>query len=179
MAAFINVEIKAKCFHPQQVEAFLLNANARFVGTDQQTDIYFNCPNGRLKLRRGTIENNLIFYYRPDTKGPKQSSFQLTPVADGGAMQALLTEALGVAITVEKTRRIYYLQNIKVHLDELEGLGSFVEIEAGNITNPAKTVDDLQAQCHALMLAFGIEDSHLIDKSYSDMVAARLHGEGF
>jgi len=179
MATFINVEIKAKCFHLQQVEAFLLSANARFVGTDHQTDTYFNCPNGRLKLRRGNIENNLIFYNRPDTKGPKQSSFQLTPVADGEAMQALLTQALGVTITVEKKRRIYYLQNIKVHLDELEGLGSFVEIEAGNITDPTKTVDDLQAQCNALMLAFGIEESHLVDKSYSDMVAARLYGTGF
>ncbi len=178
MATYINVEIKAKCFRPQQVEAFLLGANAHFMGTDHQADTYFNCPNGRLKLRRGNIENNLIFYSRPDSKGPKQSTFQLTPVADGDAMQALLTHALGVKITVTKKRRIYYLQNVKVHLDELEGLGSFVEIEAGNITDPTKTVEQLQAQCNALMVAFGIEESHLIDNSYSDMVEAGLFDAG-
>lgn len=167
---FINLEIKAKCFHPQKVEAFLLSANARFVGTDHQTDVYFNCPNGRLKLRKGNIENNLIFYDRPNQKGPKQSNFQLTPVADAEAMQQLLTAAFGVKVLVEKKRRIYYINNVKVHLDELTGLGNFVEIEAGNLIDPSKTIDELTEQCTMLMEAFGIEQQHLIDKSYSDMV---------
>ena len=65
---FINVEIKAKCFHPEKVEAFLLNNNATFKGTDLQKDIYFNVPEGRLKLRQGNIENNLIFYKRNNFK---------------------------------------------------------------------------------------------------------------
>jgi len=176
MKKFINVEIKAKCFHPEQVEAFLLSANARFVGTDHQTDTYFNCTNGRLKLRSGNIENNLIFYSRPNKKGPKQSDFQLIPISEPATILQLLTDALGIKTTVEKKRRIYYLQNIKVHLDELAGLGSFVEIEAGNITDPSKTVEELQAQCNDLMEAFGIDETHLIDKSYSDMVEAGYLG---
>jgi predicted adenylyl cyclase CyaB len=152
------------------VEAFLLSANARFAGTDHQTDIYFNCPNGRLKLRMGNIENNLIFYNRPDEKGPKQSTFQLVPVANGALMQQLLTTALGVRATVEKKRRIYFLDNIKVHLDELEGLGYFVEIEAGNLNHPSKTAAELHQQCTQLMQDMGIEQHHLIHKSYGDMV---------
>ena len=170
MKNFINVEIKARCFHPERVEAFLLSANARFVGTDHQIDTYFNCTNGRLKLRRGNIENNLIFYNRPDKMGPKQSNFQLAPVADGDTMQALLTNALGVKIAVDKKRRIYFIDNIKVHLDEVAGLGSFVEIEASNLNHPHKTVEELHTQCNWLMQQLGIEEEHLIDKSYSDML---------
>ena len=56
----INIEIKAKCFHPQKVEAFLLSAAANFVGLDQQRDTYFQVPNGRLKLRQGNIENKYL-----------------------------------------------------------------------------------------------------------------------
>lgn len=170
MENFINVEIKARCFHPERVEAFLLSANARFVGIDHQIDTYFNCPNGRLKLRRGNIENNLIFYKRPDSKGPKQSDFQLSPVTNGDAMQALLTNALGVKITVDKKRQIYFIDNIKIHLDEVASLGSFVEIEASNLYHPHKTVEELHAQCNELMKVLAIEEKHLIDKSYSDMV---------
>ncbi len=147
----------------------MLLANARFVGTDHQIDTYFNCPNGRLKLRRGNIENNLIFYSRPDEKGPKESNFQLAPVADGDAMQALLTNALGVKNTVDKKRRIYFIHNIKIHLDEVAGLGSFVEIEASNLNHPEKTIEELHTQCNWLMQQLGIEEEHLIDKSYSDM----------
>ena len=71
----INIEIKAKCFHPQKVEAFLVSVNAVFKGTDLQKDTYFNAPNGRLKLRQGNIENNLIFYNRSDKKGPNNQIF--------------------------------------------------------------------------------------------------------
>jgi predicted adenylyl cyclase CyaB len=176
MKSFINVEIKAKCFHPEKVEAFLISAGARFQGVDHQTDIYFNCPNGRLKLRTGNIENNLIFYNRPDEPGPKQSHFQLMPVADAAALQQLLTDALSIKVKVVKTRRIYFLGNIKVHLDELEGLGNFVEIEAGNLTDTAKTVEELHTQCNDLMHNFGIEEHDLIDKSYSDMLLVEIEG---
>ena len=78
----INVETKAKCFHPKKVEAFLLANNARFQGTDLQKDIYFNIPDGRLKLRSGNIENNLIFYKRNNHNGPKESNFSLIPIAE-------------------------------------------------------------------------------------------------
>jgi len=113
----INIEIKAKCFHPEKVEAFLVSVNAFFKGTDNQKDTYFNVPNGRLKLRQGNIENNLIFYKRNNQKGPKQSDFHLVAAPDAKGMEHLLTEALGIKVTVEKKRKIFFLDNIKVHLD--------------------------------------------------------------
>ena len=120
---FINIEIKAKCFHPEKVEAFLLLQNAVFAGTDFQKDIYFNVPDGRLKLRSGNIDNNLIFYKRPNQKGPKQSDFQIVPVNEPAALTSLLENALGIKVTVEKERRIFFLGNIKIHLDEVAELG--------------------------------------------------------
>jgi predicted adenylyl cyclase CyaB len=166
----INIEIKAKCFHPQKVEAFLVSAKAVFKGTDLQKDTYFNVPNGRLKLRQGNIENNLIFYNRSDKKGPKQSDFQLVPVKDATAMENLLTEALGKKVVVEKKRKIFFLDNVKIHIDEVPQLGSFVEIEASNLYHPSLSLGQLHSQCADLMQHFEIKDEDLIENSYSDML---------
>ncbi len=169
----INIEIKAKCFYPQKVEAFLLENNAVFHGTDLQKDIYFCVPEGRLKLRRGNIENNLIFYKRANQKGPKQSDFSLMPVAEPEKLELLLNRALGVKVIVEKKRKIFFLGNIKIHLDEVPGLGNFVEIEAGNIHNPEIPVETLRRQCEELMGHFQISGQDLIENSYSDMLLAK------
>ncbi|CAN5800648.1 hypothetical protein BH10BAC2_BH10BAC2_30860 [soil metagenome] len=166
----INIEIKAKCFYPKKVEAFLVSANAIFKGTDLQKDTYFNVYNGRLKLRQGNIENNLIFYKRNDQKGPKQSDFQLLPIAKATEMGNLLTEALGVKVIVEKSRKIYFLDNIKIHIDEVPQLGTFVEIEASNLSEPSLTIAQLHKQCADLMQHFEIKEEDLIENSYSDML---------
>lgn len=171
---FINIEIKAKCFHPQQVEAFLLQHHAKFIGVDEQKDIYFNVHHGRLKLRQGNIENNLIFYNRPNQEGPKQSNFLLVPVADGNAMQQILSASLGIKIIVEKKRKIFFIENVKFHIDEVKNLGSFVEIEAGNKNFPDKTVNQLQQQCNAYMQQLGIKNEDLISNSYSDMFLPQI-----
>jgi predicted adenylyl cyclase CyaB len=168
--AHINIEIKAKCFHPEMVEAFLLANGARFIGLDHQKDTYFHVPAGRLKLRQGNIEKSLIFYQRPDQQGPKQSDFSLSPIADGPATEQLLEKALGIKVIVEKHRRIFFIDNVKFHLDEVPGLGSFVEIEAGNVADPSLTIDSLRQQCDHYMQAFGISESDLIHHSYSDML---------
>ncbi len=170
---FINIEIKAKCFHPAKVEAFLLLHHARFVGMDHQKDTYFNVPDGRLKLRQGNIEKNLIFYNRPDQDGPKQSDFFLAPVSDGSLTEQILEKALGVKVVVDKNRKIFFIDNVKFHLDEVPGLGSFVEIEAGNKNYPDKTIDELQAQCEFYMDAFEIKKEDLITNSYSDLLLAK------
>lgn len=174
--SFSNIEIKAKCFHPEKVEAFLLENGARFVGLDHQKDTYFQVPAGRLKLRQGNIENSLIFYNRPDQEGPKHSDFSLSKISDGPATEQVLTRALGIKVIVEKHRKIFYIGNVKFHLDEVPGLGSFVEIEAGNLADPSKTLADLQEQCAFYMRAFLVQESDLIHHSYSDMILAKKEG---
>jgi predicted adenylyl cyclase CyaB len=167
---FINIEVKAKCFHPQEVEAFLLQRHAKFIGVDEQKDTYFNVPCGRLKLRQGNIENNLIFYNRPNGKEPKQSNFLLVPVTDGKAMEQILSVSLGIKIIVQKKRKIFFIENIKFHIDEVKNLGSFVEIEAGNKNFPDKTIEQLQQQCNDYMQQLEIKTEDLISAGYSDML---------
>ena len=169
----INIEIKARCFHPEKVEAFLLSAGARYVGLDTQKDTYFEVPGGRLKLRQGAIENNLIFYHRSDGEGPKTSHFYLSPVQDGGSLETLLSAALSVKVVVEKHRKIFFIEHTKFHIDEVPGLGSFVEIEVSNLHHPNLTRVSMEADCNRYMEVLGIAPEHLIANSYSDLLIAK------
>ena len=167
--AYLNVEVKAKCSNAGKVREWLLNNNADFKGTDLQTDTYFNVKNGRLKLREGNIENNLIYYERNNQAGPKSSSFILTKIPDAEKLKESLASADGIKVVVKKKREIYYIKNVKFHIDEVEGLGAFVEIEAGNI-GADLSKDELQQQCEFYIQQFGIEQKDLIEVSYSDML---------
>ena len=82
---------------------------------------------------------------------------------------------LGIKVTVEKERRIFFLGNIKIHLDEVAELGRFVEIEAGNLHHPEMTIEKLHEQCNWLIQVFGILPDDMIDKSYSDMLLEINH----
>lgn len=169
MSSPVNAEIKARCPAPAFVRRYLLDNHARFAGTDQQCDTYFNTRNGRLKLREGNIENNLIYYERPNDAGPKTSAFTLTPVADAAALKYSLAQALGIMKVVEKKREIYYIGNVKFHIDELKDLGHFVEIEACS-TGTSLTVEELHGQCALYMRHLHILPEHLLSQSYSDMI---------
>ena len=174
--SYLNVEIKARSSDSRFIRDYLLSKGAEYKGTDQQTDTYFKVPNGRLKLREGNIENNLIFYSRPDQAGPKESVFQLVKVEDAAGLKKALTSANGIKIIVEKKREIYFIANVKFHIDEVPGLGSFVEIEAGNITAPLLGAAELKQQCDDYLDAFGIREEDLVEVSYSDLLLAAVSG---
>ena len=168
----VNVEIKARCSDLARVRAVLRAEGARRVGEDHQVDTYFRARRGRLKLRQGTIENALIFYDRPDRKGPKRSDVTLVPTEHGGALKAALTAANGVRTVVEKTREIYFVDNVKVHLDRVRGLGSFIEVEA--IDEAGRLGEEhLQAQCEHFLSLFDVATDDLVEASYSDLLMAR------
>lgn len=169
----VNIEIKAKTTQPAFIREWLIRHKAESRGTDIQTDTYFNVSRGRLKLRQGNIEKNLIWYLRPNEAGPKRSYFYLAGVDTSPGMLELLTAALGVWVTVQKKREIYYIGNVKFHLDEVAGLGSFVEIEAGNGVSDLP-VETLRMQCEHYMEAFGIVADDLMNCSYSDLLLALL-----
>ncbi|MEP6699869.1 MAG: class IV adenylate cyclase [Bacteroidota bacterium] len=169
--SFLNVEIKAICLDASFVRTFLLSEGAVFKGIDEQTDTYFNVLNGRLKLREGNIENNLIFYERTNQAGPKNSQFQLVKVADAKELKEVLTKSNGIKMIVKKRREIYYINNVKFHIDEVPGLGSFVEIEAGNLLADLSQ-KQLKDQCDYYLNKFRIQEEDLIDVSYSDMLIA-------
>lgn len=165
----LNIEIKARYHNLLKIKNILLSRSADFKGIDHQIDTYFHCTTGRLKLREGNIENSLIHYNRSDDTQPKASIVTLEKVKEDSNIKAVLTHALGVKIVVDKHRAIYFIDNVKFHLDEVVGLGSFMEIEAidveGLIGEPK-----LQEQCAFYIDLFGIEDEDLVRVSYSDLL---------
>src|SRR5688572_7763454 len=142
----LNIEIKARCTDPSFIREYLRSRGAVFKGTDNQTDTYFKVNHGRLKLREGNIENNLIYYERTNQAGPKGSKFHLVKVEDATGLKEVLTKSSGVKAIVNKQREIWYIDNVKFHIDVVEELGSFIEIEAGNILADLSR-EKLQEQC--------------------------------
>ncbi|MEK7224384.1 MAG: class IV adenylate cyclase [Bacteroidota bacterium] len=171
--AFLNVEIKAKCDNPSFVREYFLSNNAEYKGLDEQTDTYFNVGKGRLKLRQGNIETNLIYYERPDEAGPKNSIFKLVKVEDVTGLKSALVESIGIKVIVKKSREIYYIGNVKFHIDSVPGLGSFVEIEAGNMLADFSQ-EQLKQQCDFYVKEFGIKEEDLIEVSYSDLLLSDI-----
>jgi adenylate cyclase, class 2 len=164
----INIEIKAKASNIQRMRQILCELGAEFRGADKQTDTYFRVSNGRLKLREGNIENNLIHYSRNDQSGPKLSRVFLFPVTkDVSSLKTIMDESCGVLIEVRKLREIYYIDNIKFHLDQVDGLGEFVEIEVFGMPGEQEV---LLNSCKQYMRLLGISRKNLVKESYSDML---------
>lgn len=167
--AHLNVELKARCAQTDGIVQRLLELGAQSRGVDVQTDVYYQVPKGRLKLRRGTIENNLIHYHRSDQHAPKESHVSLVSVDTEHALDDLLDAALDRDVVVTKQRHILWLDNVKFHVDTVAGLGCFVEVEAIDYDGD-RGRDALHAQCHDYMHLLGIGVEDLEARSYSDML---------
>lgn len=163
------IEIKANCPNPDQVHDYLKNKNAIYKGMDHQVDTYFQSKNGRLKLRQGNIETTLIYYDRPNQQGPKHSKVILHKPNESDSLREVLSAAMEVKVVVDKQRHIYFIDNVKFHVDVVKDLGNFVEIEAIDETGKIAT-SVLQDQCDHYMDLLKIEQKDLIHHSYSDMI---------
>ncbi|MCK5095865.1 MAG: class IV adenylate cyclase [Candidatus Pacebacteria bacterium] len=165
----INIEIKTRSNDQDAIRKILSSKNAEFKGADHQIDTYFKINFGRLKLREGKIENHLIHYQREDKEGPKRSDVILFESDPKSSLKEILTKALGVLVVVDKKREIYFIDNVKFHIDIVENLGTFVEIEAiDNDGNIGK--DKLLEQCQFFLDLFNISQEDLIPVSYSDLL---------
>lgn len=165
-----NIEIKARCADASFIRNYLQQQQARFIGVDEQTDTYFNTSNGRLKMRQGPIENALIYYNRENKAGPKLSEVKLLPLDNNAdLLKEILTKAHGVKVVVKKKRAIYFIDNVKFHIDEVEGLGSFVEIEAID-TDGSLGLEKIKEQCYFYLNQFQISEDDLLTHSYSDLL---------
>jgi predicted adenylyl cyclase CyaB len=147
----------------------LKEMDAEFKGVDNQRDVYFDVKNGRLKLRKGDIENHLIYYQRDDESGPKQADVILFATQQGSSLEDILTKSLGIKVVVEKRREIYFIDNVKFHLDWVSGLGSFMEVEVIDKEGQIG-VDKLRQQCNRYLEMFDIKPCDLVSKSYSDLL---------
>ncbi len=165
----LNIEIKAKCNDPVTIKEILKSHQADFKGVDHQIDTYFKVPNGRMKLREGNIETALIQYNRPNQAGPKKSDYVLYHPHPDSSLKQLLTQANGVLVVVDKLRSIYFIDNVKFHVDEVTDLGNFMEIEA--IDSDGRLGEEkLMEQCQFYLNLLGIDENDLIENSYSDLL---------
>jgi predicted adenylyl cyclase CyaB len=165
----LNIEFKAVTNNLTTLETVLLQHNPVYMGEDHQVDTYFNVMTGRLKLREGHIENALIHYEREDIAGAKSSHVLLYQHTPDKALKEILIKTLGIKAVVDKKRKIYFINHVKFHFDTVDGLGSFVEVEAidknGNIGK-----EQLQAQCDQYAALFSLNKEDFCSLSYSDMI---------
>ena len=164
-----NIEIKAKCSNIGNIRDILISNNADFRGVDHQIDTYFKVKDGRLKLREGNIENYLIFYKRSNISGPKKSDVVLFKNDSDSSLKSILVNSIDKLVVVDKKREIYFINNIKFHLDKVKGLGTFLEIEAQNMGNKFNSYQLLK-QCEKYLELFGVNKEDLISGSYSDLL---------
>jgi adenylate cyclase class 2 len=164
-----NFEFKAKIGNIETFENKLLELNPKLQGEDHQIDTYFNVKIGRLKLREGNIENALINYIRENTADSKKSEVILYQHEPNKALKEILELQLGIKIVVDKVRKIYFIDNVKFHFDNVKGLGTFMEVEAIDYDNSI-SLEKLKEQCDYYFSFFELNKSNLIEKSYSDLM---------
>lgn len=167
-----NVEIKARCQDPEILHQKLLDLGADFKGMDHQVDTYFNVQEGRLKLREGNIENALISYRRSNQTEAKLSDFKLYRSSEPQQLKQMLLECLGIKVVVDKKRKIFFIDHVKFHIDEVQSLGSFMEIEVTDMEDH-RSLEEMQKTCKHYMQLLHIDEKDLLAQSYSDMLKER------
>ncbi|XP_029283883.1 uncharacterized protein LOC115006017 isoform X2 [Cottoperca gobio] len=164
-----NVEIKAKVSDPTQFAKKAAKLSQSEGTIIRQHDTFFNCSQGRLKLRDFMNESGqLIFYERPDTDGPKLSRYSISPTSDPPSLRTVLSDALGVKGEVRKERLLFLIGQTRVHLDAVEGLGNYMELEV--VMRPEQTVEDGQQVAEGLMEKLGVSQESLVTGAYVDLL---------
>jgi predicted adenylyl cyclase CyaB len=163
-----NVEVKARVVDLQAIEA-----KARLVATEgpvdiAQDDTFFACPRGRLKLRQfADGRGELIHYLRNDDSGPKVSDYLISLTSSPEVLRESLSRAFGIIGRVRKHRRLYLIDRTRIHLDAVEGLGQFVELEV--VLSEVESLESGTSVARSVMATLGIEQSQLVEGAYVDM----------
>jgi predicted adenylyl cyclase CyaB len=166
-----NVEIKARVADMQPLVRALAAVADQGPIEIPQDDTFFRCPTGRLKLRLlSPTSGELIFYQRPNAAGPKVSSYVRSATSTPDALREALAQALGVVGRVRKRRALYLVGRTRVHLDEVEGLGRFVEIEV--VLADGESEHAGTAEANAMIARLGIDASQLVEDAYVDLLEA-------
>ena len=179
-----NIELKARCSDLAGATRVAEECGARLQSIERQHDTYFRVANGRLKLRRRWVDGSelpseLIWYERPDLSQARASDYSLVTIDRGEQLLAQLAGALGVATEVRKERTVYLHDNVRIHLDDVHGLGTFVEFEA--IVDGACDDQTAHAKLERLRIAFAIGPADVVSGSYADLdqtARARVRSPG-
>jgi len=164
-----NIEIKAHARNFARIKARAETLSDVPVEVIPQEDTFFNTPQGRLKLRVLPGEKSqLIYYARSDRQGPKRSDYHIFRTADTENLKRVLELAFGVRGVVRKTRYLYLIGQTRVHLDNVEGLGQFVELEV--VLKEGQSEAEGQAIAEGLMASLGLEKNDLLEGAYMDLL---------
>jgi len=171
-----NIEIKARIRDWDGIDARAAAVSDSPPELLVQEDTFFLTPRGRLKLRvfrdgeSPAATGQLIYYERPDAAGPKASRYRIFPTAAPEALAAVLGAALGVRGVVRKRRHLYLVGRTRIHLDRVEGLGDFLELEV--VMGEGESPEVGEQQARGLMERLGVEEEDLVEGAYLDLLAA-------
>jgi predicted adenylyl cyclase CyaB len=165
-----NLELKARAADLAAVRERVKAVATAWLGVDEQVDTYFRAARGRLKLRESSLSGGqLVAYLRPDQPGARRSDYVVIPVPEPARTKELLAALLGVHRVVRKTREIALHENVRIHLDRVEGLGAFVELEA--VWDGSAAGEAEQARKVAFLReALAIRDGDLVPLSYEGLL---------
>ncbi len=164
-----NIEIKAIDRNPSATEKSVTKLCGKPAAILRQRDIFFSCPNGRLKLRIfSSSKAELIFYRRENEAGPKSSYYLISESTDPGSLEKLLAEAYGKTGEVVKTRKLYMHGRTRIHLDDVSGLGRFIELEV--VLEENESHERGREEANMLMDKLNIGSDSLIEGAYIDMI---------
>lgn len=167
-----NIEVKARVRDFAQIRLRAERLSDTPVEVIPQEDTFFVTPRGRLKLRLLTEEEGqLIYYTRPDQEGPKRSDYQLYGTSDPEGLKRVLELAYKVRGVVRKTRYVYLVGQTRVHLDDVQGLGHFMELEV--VLEDGQSDAEGQRIAEELMASLGVEKSDLLEGAYMDLLEGR------
>lgn len=163
-----NVEIKAHLNDPERVRSILEGLSDPPVEILEQTDTFFNVARGRLKLRVQRGRSELIYYERPDSASARESRYFVVSIDEPDLLCKVLSQAIGIRGTVNKRRYLYRDGKTRIHLDEVERLGWFLELEV--VLAEGESVADGVAVAERLMGELGIEGEDLVGLAYIDLL---------
>ena len=170
-----NIEIKARARDFTALRSRAESLSDTPVQLIPQEDTFFHTPRGRLKLRQLAPDRaQLVYYERPAQDGPKRSTYHIFETGDPQNLKTALSLALGVRGIVRKTRLLYLIGQTRLHLDEVEGLGQFMELEV--VLRPDQTDAEGQAIAADLMTRLGVGEDDLLKVAYMDLIEAKLAG---
>lgn len=166
-----NIEIKARYADLSKGREIANRNNAKYVGVLHQIDTYFNTAKGRLKLREIPGEGAwLIPYSKSYERRPTRSDYQLLEAQNPDAVKSLFASLVGTRFVVEKTREVFLIDNVRLHLDQVKGLGTFIEFEAVFDNDTAEVRERESRKVAELMQTFGITEADLLTSGYVDML---------
>jgi len=163
-----NVEIKARARNFEEIRLRAEELSDTPAQVIPQEDTFFHTPQGRLKLRVLSDHAQLIYYTRPDQKGPKRSDYHITRSDDPQNLKRVLELAYGIRGVIKKTRYLYLVGQTRVHLDDVQGLGQFMELEV--VLQEGQSEAAGQKIAEDLMSALGVERTDLIEDAYMDLL---------